>query len=71
VCSDDFRSSYLRAFVFEQAEGGRGSGWERVQALRLQEVQMLEAVRNLLFIRFCFDLVGLVESFFFNGDSNA
>jgi hypothetical protein len=70
ACSEDFRSSYLRGFVFEQAEGGGGSGWERVQALRLQEVQMLEAVRNLLFIRFCWPASRL-RRFFYNGDLNA
>jgi hypothetical protein len=59
ISSEDFRSSDLWGFVFEQAEGGGGRGLERVQALRLQEVQMLEAVRNLLFIWFCFDFVGL------------
>lgn len=68
-----FESSDSWGFVFVQAEGGGGCGWQRVQALRLQEVQMLEAVRKPLFPPLCFGFVGQsqAKSVFFYRDSNS
>lgn len=61
ACLGGFESSDLWCFMFEQAEGGGGCGWQRLQALRLQEVQMLEAVRNLLYFFDRFVLVLLAS----------